>query len=254
MSLAATALVLALNLAVFGSHAVAPWRLAGADSPRRRLWALAAPAALLGACVATIARVAWRPDDAIAWGLTHPWEGSLAARWIAVSLAALILADLVVAVGWKRLEPAGWRVLGALGALGAIAHALGSELLRIGWGPAPAATWPLLAAAALRVPLALAAGELVAGTPRLWTPLAGPALVAAARLWPAELRAALALDRLTLAAAAVLLLASRFLPLRQRRAAGAAGLLLAILFLSRAAEVSGILGGTESIPGWLGSP
>jgi hypothetical protein len=251
----AGALALALNLVVLGAHAVLPFRLSGDGDPRRRrLWALAAPAALLGVCLATALRIAARPDDAIAWGLTHPLAGSLPARLIAVALAALVVADLVLAAGWRRLEPAGWRVVGALGALAVLAHALGAELLRIGWGPAPSSLAALVAAAALRAPLALAAGELVVGAPRLWTTLAGPALVAAARLWPAELRAPLAGDRPTLAAAAVLLVAARFVPLALRRVAGAAGLALAVLFLVRAAEVSRILGGVERVPGWLGVP
>jgi hypothetical protein len=254
MSLLLTALVLALNLAVFGAHAVLPFRLATAEPERRRWWAFAAPAVLFGALVATGAEIARRPDDAIAWGLTDPWTGSTPARLIAVVVAALVLGDLVVAVGWRRLEPAGWRLVGALGGLAVLAHALGSELLRIGWGPVPVASAVLVAAAVLRVPLALAAGELVAGAPRLWTPLAGAALVAATRLWPAELRAALAADRVTLGAAAVVLVAARFVPRRQRRAAGVAGLALAVLFLARAAEVSRILGGTERVPGWLGVP
>lgn len=247
------AAVLALNLLVFGAHAVVPFRLARAEAPRR-LWAYAAPAALFAALLATLAAVARRPDEAVAWGLTHPLTGSLPARLIAVAVAALVLGDLVVAAGWRRLEPAGWRALGALGALGVAAHGLGSELLRIGWGPAGPGLPLLFAAAALRLPLALAAGELVAGGPRLWTPLAGPALVAAARLWPAALRGGLAADRLTLAAAALLLLAAPFVPRRLRRAAGFAGLLLAVLFLARAGEVSRVLGTGERVAPELLAP
>jgi hypothetical protein len=254
VSLLLTASVLALNLVVLGAHAIVPFRLATAEPARQRLWALGAPAALLAAFLATLTAIGRRPDEAVAWGLTLPWHGSLPARLIAIVLVALLLADLVAAVGWHRLEPGGWRLVGTLGALAVLAHALGAELLRIGWGPAPVALAALLAAAALRAPLALAAGELVAGAPRLWTPLAAPALVAAARLWPGELRAALAADRPTLAAAALLLLAARFVPPRLRRAAGFAGVALAVLFLARAAEVSRVLGGTERIPGWLGIP
>jgi hypothetical protein len=247
------AAVMAFNLVVFGAHAVVPFRLATAGEAWRRSWALAAPLALVASFIATAAAIARRPDEAIAWGLTHPITGSQPARMIAVVLAALLVADLVAAAGWRRLEPAAWRVLGALGVLAALLHTLGSELLRIGWGPG-AAQSVLLAGVALRLPLALAAGELVAGPPRWWVPLAGPALVAATRLWPVSLRVSLADDRLTLLVAALLLVAARFVPVSLRRVAGLAGLVLAVLFLARAGEVSRILGGTERVPAMLLAP
>lgn len=247
----AAAAALAFNLLVYGAHAVAPFRLAGAELDRRRLWALAAPLALLASFIVTVAWVARRPDEAIAWGLTDPLAGSLPARLIAVALAGLALGDLVAAAGWRRLEPAAWRVLGALGVVGALFHALGSELLRTGTGPAGGSLAALVAMVLLRLPLTLAAGELVAGGPRLWVPIAGPALVAAVWIWPSALRAALGADRLTLFAAAALLLAARFVPPSLRRAAGWAGFALAALFLARSAEVSRILGATERLPGIL---
>jgi len=248
------AALLLFNLAVFGAHAVVPFRLVEASEERRRLWALTAPIALLTSIVATALFLARRPDEAIAWGMTGPISGSLPARLISLVVATLALADLVSAAGWRRLEPTAWRVLGTLGGLGAAAHTLGAELLRIGSGPVGAGRLAFFALLVLRLPLALAAGELVAGRPRRWVPIAGPALVAAARLWPAALRQGLALDRLTLLSAAVLLLAARFVPERWRRATGVFGLLLAALFLARAAAVAAVLGGTESLPASLLAP
>jgi len=254
VTIAFASFVLAFNLAVFGAHAMLPFHLARAEPERRRRWALAAPVALVAAILGTMALVARRPDDAIAWGLTHPWSGSLPARLIAVVLAALVVSDLVLAVGWRRLEPAGWRLAGALGTLGVLAHAMGSELLRIGWGPSPGTAAVLLATIAFRAPLALAAGELIAGTPRWWVPISGPALILATRLWPGPLRAALADDRITLASAAFLLVIARFAPQAMRRIAAIAGLALAVLFLTRAGEVSRVLGGSLTVPGSLIEP
>jgi len=85
-------------------------------------------------------------------------------------------------------------------------------------------------------------------------PIAGPALVVAARLWPAALRHALSLDRLTLLSAAILLLSARFVPPTFRRATGFLGLLLAVIFLTRAGEAARILGGFESVPAALVVP
>ena len=250
----ATAAALAFNLLVYGAHAVLPFRLSRAEDERRRAWAYAAPLALVASFIVTAAGIARRPDEAIAWGLTHPLTGSLPARMIFVALVGLLLADLVVVAGWRRIEPAAWRILGALGAVAALLHALGSELLRIGTGPAGGELATLVAMVLLRLPLTLAAGELLAGAPRWWVPIAGPALVVAARLWPAPLRAALGADRLTLVVAALLLLASPFVPGKLRRIAGWAGFALAVLFLARSAEVSRILGATERLVGQLSVP
>lgn len=247
----AAAAALAFNLAVYGAHAALPFRLAAAEPSWRRRWALAAPLTLGASLLVTAAAIARRPDEAIAWGLTHPLDGALPARMIAVVLAALLVADLVVAAGWRRLEPAAWRVLGLLGLAAAFLHALGSELLRIGLGPTRLDAAVLLAVAALRLPLALAAGELLAGAPRWWVPVAGPALFAATRLWPASLRQALADDQWTLVVAALLLVGARFVPPSLRRIAGLAGWTLAVLFLARAAEVSRILGVVERVPAAL---
>ena len=242
------ALVLAWNLAVFGAHALLPFRLADADDVARRRWALAAPVALATAILISIAAIANRPDEAAAWGLPSPFAGSPLVSFVAVAIGALLVADLVVALGWRRLEPAAWRMAGALGLVGAAAHAFGSELLRAGWGPAPSGLAILGAIVVLRVPLALAAAELALGRPRLFAPLAGPALLGMVALWPQATRAAMGRETLTLVAGALLLALSRFLPERFRRLAGAAGFALAVLYLARAAEVSRVLGGHQFLP------
>jgi hypothetical protein len=248
-----TLLVLAVNLLVFGAHAILPFRLAtGAERVRRR-WAVVALPVLLAALVGTAVALLRRPDEAIAWGLVDPIRGSTPARLISLAVAALVLADLLLAVGWRRFEPAAWRVLGALGLLAAAAETFGSELLRNGWAPLPSLV-ALFAAAALRLPLTLAGGELLAGTPRLWAPVAGPALFLAARLWTPAMWSGLGNARWTLAAAALLLLGSRFAPQSLRRACGAAGLLLAVIVLARSAEVGRILGSHETVPDVLVSP
>ncbi len=250
MSLVLVAAVLAFNLLVFGAHARLPFRLAGGEERSRRAWALAAPPALLASLLLTGAALARQPDAALAWGMTGPLAASMPARLIALVMLALLLADVVVAVGWRRLEPAGWRILGALGLLGAMAHAFGAELLRVGWGPV-AGLVLLLAAAALRLPLALAAAELAAGPPGRASLAAGPALALAFLLWPETLRRTLRPELATLAAAVLLLVAARWTPAKLRRATAVAGLLLAVFFLARAADLSASLGQRETLPASL---
>ncbi len=222
--------VLTLNLFVWGMHALVPWRLAAAEPRWRRTWALGGT-----------------PDAAVAWGMTDPIDGALPARLVALAVVALALVDVVVMVGKERFGRFEWRLVGLFGLLGLAIATLGSELLRIGWGPIPrpSALWLALA---LRLPLALAAGELASGSARIWTLIAGPALAASVWLWPPTLRAHLGPDLLTLGAAVGLLVGARFLPERLGRAAGLAGVALAALFLTRAAVVGAILGGGENLP------
>jgi hypothetical protein len=241
------AAVLALNLLVWGCHAYLPWRLAAGEDRLRRAWAAAALPALGLSAIATFAVLRAGPDPAVVWGLTGFASGSPAARWIAVATAALALSDLVLFLGGARLGAREWRLAGVFGVLGLASQTWGSELLRIGWGPVPG-PFGLLLGTLLRLPLALAAAELVAGGPRRWTTAAGPALAAAWLFWPGALRRAMALDLLTLAAALALLLAARHVPASLRRATGAAGLALAVLFLARSAVVSAILGGGDVLP------
>lgn len=253
MNLLVDSTVLILNLVVFGAHARLPFLLASASEGSRRAWALVAPPALLASLVATAATIFRRPDEAIAWGMTGPFARSMPARLLALTVLALLLADLVVALGWRRLERDGWRILGLLGALGCMAHALGADLMRIGWGPVGSLT-VLLLGAALRLPLALAGAELLTGPPRRFTLVAGPALALAFATWPGALRHGLRADLPTLAAAVLLLTAARFTPPRLRRAAAIAGFLLAVLFLGRAGQQSSSLGQREILPASLLTP
>ena len=240
-------LVLGLNLLVWGAHAALPFHLARAGEGARRIWSRTALPALGLSIVATLALL-WRsPDAAASWGLSGFVGGSLPARFIIVAAAALAAADLLLLLGGERLDAREWRLVGVFGGLGLLAQTYGSELLRMGWGPVPSRL-PAFAAALLRLPLALAAAELLVGPPRRWCPIAGPALVAAFCLWPSSLRAALGPDLLTLGAAALLLLGSRWLPASLRRWSAAAGLVLAVIFLVRAGGVSELLGESERLP------
>ena len=246
MSAAGTA-ALGLNLLVWGCHAYLPWRLAAGEDRLRRAWAGAALPALGLSAVATFLSLRAAPDAAVVWGLASLAHASLPARLIAVATVALALADLLLLAGGSRLGAREWRLAGIFGALGLAAQTWGSELLRIGWGPLPPVSG-LVLGSLLRLPLALAAAELLAGAPRRWTAAAGPALARAWLTWPSALRRAMALDLLTLGAACALLLAARFVPLSLRRATGAAGVVLAIFFLARSGAVSAILGGGDVLP------
>jgi len=246
-------LVLAINLTVWGAHALVPWRFAHEGEIRRRGWALLAlPAAGLS-IVATAVSLRFAPDAAIAWRLHEVEARVLPTLLLALALAGAFLGDLILAFGWRGFEPVAWRVLAVLGALALAAATLASELIRIGWGPIPTA-WALLGAAALRLPLALAAAEAATGAPRWLTPCAGVGLAGAVFLWPEPLVAALAHDLPTLYSALVLLLVARFVPRRLRRPAAIAGVLLATLFLVRAGEVSQSLGTRETLPAEALSP
>lgn len=237
----ATALV---TLAVLGAHAVVPWRLAGDDrtAPARRAWSLAALPLLLLAVTLGAAMAASRPHAAIGagWGELAVTGGAFRATW--VLLAALALADAVAAIARRRLEPAGWRLLGGFGLAALLAASLTLELLRAGAGPSIALA-PVLLAAGCRALLALAAGEALApGRPRL-APLALPALAGYWLALPAPLAALLRAGGLhwTALAVALLLSPAPWLPARLRRPALIAGLLLAALLLARTAVLTASL-------------
>jgi hypothetical protein len=255
VSLPLSALVVTLNLLVWGAHARLPWQLAteAGDGIGRRLWTLGALPALGLSALATLLAVRAAPDAALAWRLTDLVGGALPARLLGIAAVALALVDLVLLAGGARLGAREWRLAGVFGALALAAQTLGSELVRIGWGPLPRAE-AVYAAAALRLPLALAAGELVGGRLRLWTTLAGPALAAAVFFWPESLRRAMGGELRLLPVAALLLLAARWLPASLRRPAAAAGLVLAALLLARAGQVGAILGGAETVPDELLGP
>ena len=228
-----------VGLLAWGAHAVVPWRLAGGGPAARRAWALAALPLLAAGVAAALALAGAEADSAAdaGWGVTPLARGSAGA--LAVLVPALVVGDVVVALGRNRLEAAGWRLAAGVGlaALGAVAFA--GELFRAGGGPATGVA-AVAAAAGARVLFALAAGELAApGRP--WCALAGGLAVPAYWLaLPAGLTRLLAGDGagFTAAAAALLLVAAPWLPRRLRRPGLAAGVLLLALFLARSGDLS----------------
>ena len=259
--------VIALVLALWGAQAAVPWRLRGVGSeggegseggdrddahdgdhePRRR-WAYAALPLLLTAILATLLYLRARPDAAVAAGLS-PLLANVPGRILAILTAALLASDLLLALTRGRLERQGWAIAAALGLASLAATSLSAELLRVGEGPASPAH-VLLLAAACRLLVGLAAGEVLAPGRPLLALAAGLALPLYPLLLPAELRRLLAAGGgwLPLAASAVLFLAARFLPPSLRRAGLAGGVLLAGLFFGLTAELSQTLAGRPLPP------
>ena len=155
----ATGLLLALILIAWGAQAAVAARLARADEPSRLFWARAAlPLALAGAMLAVLV-LGSNPDAALVSGLAPFW-GRIPGRLILLSLAALLLADLLLLVAGTRLEAAGWWTVAGFGLAHLAAASFAAELLRIGEGPA--STLALATAgAACRLLVGLAAGELL---------------------------------------------------------------------------------------------
>jgi hypothetical protein len=234
-------LLLALILTAWGAQAVVPWRLRHGDSPdqsaTRRRWGHAALPLLLTGALAALLYVHDRPDAALGSGLT-PFLVTLPGRLLLLLFVALLVADLILALGKSRIETLGWPLAAILSLFFLAAASLAGELLRIGEnerGP----LLPLFAAAGCRLLLTLAAGEgLAPGRPLLAIP-AGLALPLYFLCLPQTLQAALAVrgQWITLAAAALLLLLARWLPASLRRATLLAGVLLAALVLSQAGDV-----------------
>jgi hypothetical protein len=250
-------LLMTVVLLAWGTQAVVPWRLAGrhagktgnetvneadnAPDPSRRLWAYAVLPLYAAGFVAVLSWAQTHPDATVAAGLV-PLTASPWGRALAILAVALLAAALVTVVGWRRLEDAGWRILGGFGLAALAATCLVAELVRAGEGPAsplPVAA----AAAACRLLVALAAGETLApwraGRPLLAL-AAAPAFAAWFFVIPVALSDALVRSGapLTAAAAAVLFLGARWLPASLRRPALAAAALLAGLFFAQAAAVS----------------
>lgn len=261
-----TALALAFQWLVLGLHVLLPWRLArlapaapgagvqtaagaGEAPDRRQLWALVATPLLLAAALAGLFTVGARLDAALAWGLSWP-PRSLPALALAAAGLAAGLSNLVLLAGYRKLEPAGWRIAAGLGAALLVAASLAGELLRLGRGPA-ASLSGIAIAALIRVALALAAGESVAGSARGFATFAGAALPLSLIAFSAPVRATLGADVITLGAATILLLAARFLPLSLRRPAALAGVLLAALFLDRTGDLSTALEPGSTFPDLL---
>ena len=248
-----TALTLALQWVILGMHVLVPWRLArlAATTPpspspplpgaadRRQLWALVATPLLLAASLAALYTVGARLDAALAWRLAWP-PRSLPALALVVAGAAVGLADLVLLAGFRKLEPAGWRIAAGLASALLLVASIDGELLRLGRGPA-AGLAGLGVAAFCRIALALAAGEACSGPVRGFATLAGAVLPFTLLAFSSSVRASLGPDLLTLGAATLLLLSARFLPPSLRRPAALAGVLLAAVFLDRTGDLSAAL-------------
>ncbi|HEV7517764.1 MAG TPA: hypothetical protein VGR07_15805 [Thermoanaerobaculia bacterium] len=234
-------LLVAVILVAWGSQAVAPWRLRRSDSAARRLWGHAALPLLLAGALAGLLYVHDRPDAAIAAGLS-PLLANLPGRLLALLLAALLGADLILALGKGRIENLGWPLAASLSLLFLAAAALPGELLRVGEGPR--GPLPLLFAAALcRLLVTLGAGEAVAAGRPLLAGVAGLALPLYYLCLPTPLKRAIAASGswLTLGAATVLFLTARWLPASLRRPTVIAAALLAGLFLAQAGDLSQVL-------------
>jgi hypothetical protein len=239
-------LLLAWMLPVTGALAIAPWRAASLLPEERRPWALAALPLLVSAGLAMILHLEAHPDAALEQHLV-PLSASHFSQAAVTLFGALLVASGIGWLGWRGLEPAGWRVNAGFGFALLLLASLAGELLRVGEGPT-GRPWVVFALAFCRLLLALGTGEALApgrlpGRP-VFAPWAAAALPAYWLLLPAPIASALAADRtaLTFAAGAVLLGAARWLPARLRRPALAAAALLGGLALALAIEQSRRLG------------
>jgi hypothetical protein len=253
MTMLVDALLLFVLFVAWGAQAMLPWRLsgtaaAGADAvagesaagaaARRRLWRAAALPLALAGLLAAYELADRNPDAAIATGLV-PLLASVPGQLLAVLAPALLVAALLVGLGGDRLGVAGERLTAALGLAACAAAAWAGELLRAGEGPEISAPRFLLLIGC-RLALMLAAGELpLLARPR-WAAAGGVALLLYLPLLPAPLRTVLWNQGLwlTCGAAALLLLAVRWLPRALRLPAFAIGLLLAAIVLGQAGRVS----------------
>jgi hypothetical protein len=235
-------LLLAWILLSWGAQAAVPWRLAAVDPERRRPWVPALLPLLATGALAAAGFVQLQPDAALAQGL-YPLGASGLGRVLAVLLSALALADILIAIGWRRMEAAGWKIAAGFGLAFLLIATWIAELMRTGEGPA-SAPLAFLALVLLRTLLALGAAETLAPGRPLLAAAAGLALPLYALLLPAPLARALGAHGqwLTLAAASLLLLGARWLPPALRRPALLGGTLLAGLYLGQAARLSAGVG------------
>jgi hypothetical protein len=249
MTMLGDALLLFVLFVAWGAQATMPWRLSGtaaaaADTgsgaaASRRLWRAAALPLALAGLLAAYELADRNPDAAIATRLV-PLLASVPGRVLAVLVPALLVGALLGGLGGDRIGVAGERLTAALALAACAAAAWAGELLRAGEGPE--STEPrFLLLIGCRLALMLAAGELpfIAARPR-WAATGGVALLLYLPLLPAPLRAVLWNQglQLTCGAAALLLLAARWLPRALRRPAFAIGLLLAAIVLGQAGRVS----------------
>jgi hypothetical protein len=235
-------LLLAWLLLSWGAQTVVPWRLAALDPERRRPWVPALLPLLVTGALAAFGVVQFHPDAALVQGL-YPLGASGLGRVLAVLLPALALADILIAIGWRRMETAGWKIAAGFGLAFLLAATWAAELMRTGEGPASAPA-AFIALVFLRMLLALGAAEALAPGRPLLAAAAGLALPLYALLLPAPLAHALGAHGqwLTLAAASLLLLGARWLPPALRRPALLGGTLLAGLYLGQATRLSQGLG------------
>jgi hypothetical protein len=247
-------LIMAWVLFAWGAQAAVPWRLPGAGSGARRFWAAASLPLLVTGVVAALWYVQSHPDAAIAPGL-YPLKASKPGRLLLVLLPALLLASLVAAVGWKKLEDAGWRIAAGFGLAFLAAASWAGELVRVGEGP-ESGPLPLALLVLCRLLLGLAAGEIAAPGRPLFAVAAGLAFPLYWLLLPAALADALSKSGalITLGASALVLLAARWLPERLRRPALAAAILLAGLVLAQATTLSQTLASPTMLPPMMGLP
>jgi hypothetical protein len=238
----ADGLLLGWLLLAWGAQAVLPWRLAGLDVERRRPGALALLPLFLTGALAAFFYVLRHPDPAIVQHL-YPLGASRVGRALAVLFFAMTVSDLLLFLGWRRLEAAGWRIAAGFGLVFLLVATWAAELMRVGEGPESAAV-PFLAMVALRALAALGAAEALAPGPPLLAVAAGPGLLLYGFLLPAQLAQVLGTrgQWLTLAAATLLLLGARWFPARLRRPALLGATLLAGLYLGQAARISQELG------------
>lgn len=257
------ALLLFVLFVAWGAQATVPWRLSGtaaagaeavsgvaagggaggggsaaAVAARRRRWRAAALPLALAGLLAAYELAGRNPDAAIATRLV-PLLASVPGRLLAVLAPALLVAALLAGLGGDRLGVAGERLSAALGLAGCAAAAWAGELLRAGEGPETSAPRFLLLIGC-RLALMLVAGELPLLTRPRWAAAGGVALLLYLPLLPAPLRGVLWDQGLwmTCGAAALLLLAVRWLPQALRLPAFAIGLLLAAMVLGQAGRVS----------------
>lgn len=237
------ALLLAWILVAWGAVAAVPWRLAGApagEAGRRRGWALCLLPLLASGAFAAYGHLQIHPDAAVVQEI-YPFGTSGMARIVAVLFVALALAAGFAAAFWRDLEATGWRIVAGFGLAFLLAASWAGELIRTGEGPASAAL-AFVGLTLLRALVALGAAEAIAPLqprPRLST-AAGLALPLYTLLLPGTLAQALgAHGRWTpLAAATLLFLAARRLPVRLVRVALLGAALLAGLWLAQAASLS----------------
>ena len=223
------------GLVTLGGHALVPaWLARAAD--RRRAWALAALPLALATGVLELRRLAARPDELLA---AAPITAPIALRVAGITWLALLLADTLLVFGWRRLEPAGWRVLAGFGWVALVVGSGLEEISRVGRDPSVTIVG-LLIATGCRTLVGWAAGAALLPR-RPWSSLIGAlALVAHALFLPAPIAAAL-LARgwwTTLAAAGLALGSAPWVPLRLRRPAAIAGVLLAALWFAGVAIVA----------------